>query len=253
MARLKLTDVSILNEHWPVIPKISLDFDENKTLGILTPTSEDMSYFMKVLAGIYEPDAGTITINDININRTADSEFRQIRSKISFVFQRGGLLANLSVLENILLPTEFHFPDCNKEKKIERVHELFDLFEINSKLLKERPFKLQSQMTKLVTLVRSFLLEPEIIVYDKPLLDLDLTRKKNVINHIIKLREQGKTTQIFTESNDILFGIADRNIVIAQGNLIETGTWEDLISSYDVTTQNIIREYLEFGLNETEI
>jgi microcin C transport system ATP-binding protein len=148
-----------------------------------------------------------------------------------------------------LLPLEYHYPELTAAQRHKRILTICKQMDIHQSILDERPALLHPQMYKMALLARAFVLEPKIILYDNPLLDLEMKYKKIVYNHILHLREHLSVTQIFISTSDILFEITDTNLVFNRGAIVESGTWDELILSEQTATQNIIREYLETGLN----
>ncbi len=233
-----------------ILNNFSYKFITGQLTGILSPIEEHVPELLKIICGITEPQKGSVFIEGVDIFNGAAELIKATRKKVSFVFNRGGLLSNLSILENLLLPLDYHFPEETRDSKLEKIKFLFDHFELKLGLLSERPAKLHGQLIKLMLLIRAFLPNPTIILYDNPLADLEFSFKKKIIHHIAEL-QQKQITQIFVSTSDVLFEISDCNLVIKSGNLVEFGTWDTLIMSNLSITKSIIREYLEVGINET--
>lgn len=234
-----------------MIKELSYVFPEKGIYGILAPVEDQLPNFLKIIAGILEPTSGDVLINGVNIHRGSESDIREIRRTMSYAFARGGILANLSILENLLLPMDFHFPEQERESKIVFIKSFFEKFKISERYLYERPAGLHPQIAKMILLIRAFILQPKILLYDNPLSDLELRYKKLVLLYIMELRKLPDVLQIFVSTSDSLFEISDNNIVFYEGALIQEGSWDELIMSGGSQTQQIIREYLEVGINET--
>ncbi len=233
-----------------ILNNFSYKFNNGQLTGILAPVEENMPELLRMMCGITEPQQGNIYIEKIDIFNDSPERIKNIRKKISFVFNRGGLISNLSILENLLLPLDFHFPDEDHTMKLDKIKAIFEHFGLNINLLSERPATLHPQFKKLMLIIRAFLPNPAIILYDNPLVDLELSFKKKIIGYLYKLQSNG-VTQIFVSTSDVLLELSDVNLVFKSGCLIESGKWEDLIMSNSIITKNIIREYLEVGINET--
>lgn len=251
MNEIKLNTLEYSVGNWRLIQNFSYQFVNPGIFGILAPVEDQVSYLLKIIGGIIEPDSGTVTINATDIHHGSENEIKEIRKSLSFVFARGGILSNLSIIENLLLPLDFHFPEQSRDVKVELIKEFFARFTISEKFLTERPAGLHPQMAKMLLLIRAFLLKPKIILYDNPLSDLELRYKKLVLLYMLELQKQQEVTQLFVSTSDSLFEIADYNLVFSNGNLIQEGSWDELIISGGPETTKIIREYLEVGINET--
>ncbi|MCE1188236.1 MAG: ATP-binding cassette domain-containing protein [Ignavibacteria bacterium] len=232
------------------INDFSYTFEGNKIIGLIAPIEERVSVLLRIMAGIKEPSSGRVLLDNVDIHQANTSVIKDIRKKMAFVFDRGGIISNLSILENLFLPLNFHYPEWPKGEKLDLIKYYFDKFHISEKYLSMRPANIHPQIAKLVNIIRAYLIRPEIILYDNPLGDLELRMRKEVFKHITELRERNNVLQIFVSTSDILFDVADNNIVFGDGRMIEEGCWEELILSESVITQKIVKEYLEVGLNE---
>lgn len=239
---------SIDNEN--ILSGVSVQFAPGSLTGILAPVEDRIAYLLKIICGITEPDTGEVVIDGINIQNALPDKLLEIRRNISFVFNRGGLLSNLSIRENLLLPMDYLMPQLSKAAKLEKIHNLFEHFGLSETILNERPARLHPQFLKMILLIRAFLTEPRIILYDNPLGDLEISFRKKIFAHIATLHQEG-VTQLFVSTSDILFEMADTNLVFSAGEIIESGAWDDLLISTHPITKKIIKEYLEVGINET--
>ncbi|NUN07676.1 MAG: ATP-binding cassette domain-containing protein [Ignavibacteriaceae bacterium] len=232
---------------------IGYAFEKGMLYGILCQSEEEASIFLKILAGIYTPDSGTVTIDDLSVHTIDSRIISQLKRKSAFVFERLGLISNLSIQENLLLPYNYVFPEIPLADKLSKIMEYFSYFSIPESLLRERPARLNAQYYKLIIIIRAYIIDPDIIIYDMPFTDLEVGAKKKLIEEITRIREKGETTQVFYSNNDILFDRADRGIILHKGNFVCEGPWEDLIMIEDELVRKIVTNYLSIGLNETEI
>ena len=248
MSIVSVQNLSFTIENENILRKFSYEFPDNLITGVLAPVEEHISYLLKIICGISEPTEGTVLIGGIDLFNDAEDRITEIRKKIGFCFARGGLLSNLSILENILLPFDFHYPHMPVEQKKEKILAIFRMLDIHDEVLTHRPAKLHPQMYKMILLVRAFVLEPAIILYDNPFLELELHYRKLVYKYMHYLRDEKSTTQIFVSTSDILFEIADQILVFNHGYLVETGDWNELLVNGKETTHMLIKQYLEAGI-----
>ncbi|MBI2418906.1 MAG: ATP-binding cassette domain-containing protein [Ignavibacteriales bacterium] len=249
MNSLKISNLTFSLDDEKIIKDFSYEFVENSITGILAPVEERMSFLLKILSGIVQPQTGTVKIYGIDLFHDKEKRIQEVRKRIGFCFDRGGLISNLSIRENLLLPLDFHFPNLSPSQKIDSIMMVFGKLDIHEGLLSERPAQLHSQMFKMILLARTFILGPNIILYDNPFLDLELHYRKLVYAYIKSLRDGNGTVQIFISTSDILFEIADTILVFNHGSLVETGNWEKLLLDGKATTQRLIKQYLEAGVN----
>lgn len=248
MSNVSIRELSFNVDAEKILREVSYDFQPNAITGILAPVEERISFLLKLICGICEPASGSVLINGVDLYNTPEKELEDIRRSIAYCFGRGGLLSNLSIQQNLLLPFDYHYPKIPRAEKLEKVKSLFRKLDVHESLLNERPAMLHPQMYKMMVLIRTFLLDPAIILYDNPFLDLEKHYQKLVYAYIHELRGTGKTTQIFVSTSDILFELSDQILVFNHGRFIEAGGWDELLMSGTETTQNLIRQYLEAGV-----
>lgn len=242
--QLKHTDDSF------VLPEFSYTFESGKLYGILSSSDEQISVFLKLLAGIIEPQSGEVLLEDKNLNIGNLFDIRPLRKKISFIFERGSLLANLNIRENLLLPFDYHYPELEQSVKLEKIAEHFQYFQLSESILDLRPAAIREETTKLIVIIRALLTEPECLFLDMPFTDLEMRNKKRLIQKIIEMRAGGKTTQIFYSNTDILYDRCDDCLVVSKGKILFTGLWDEILLQDSPDIQKIIKDYFEIGLDE---
>jgi len=226
MQTLRAHNVSFEKEN-AILKNFSFTFDQ-QLYGILSDQPTENSTILKVLAGLLKPSAGTIEVDGKNVFTSFQKRERTIRKQIGFVFQSGGLLSNLSVQENLLLPFDFHFSDVPIQEKLKKILSYFEMFGLSEKILGERPAKLTISMRKALLFIRTYLTEPKIIFYDDPCMNCSHQVKKSVFEMIIKLKN-AKTVQVFSESVDLhLYGLAEKVLLLKEGELHAAATLNEL-------------------------
>ncbi|MCK9211583.1 MAG: ATP-binding cassette domain-containing protein [Ignavibacteriaceae bacterium] len=242
MQKLEANNVFYKKEN-QILSDFSFSFDEH-LYGILSDQQEENSNVLKVLAGLREPDQGNILLDGKNVYTTFQKKERAIRKQIGFVFQYGGLLSNLSVLENLLVPYDFHFPEISLGEKKGKISGFMALFGLSEKILNERPAKLTISARKALLFIRTYLTEPKIIFYDDPFINCNLQIKKTILQLILKLKEK-QIIQIFCESIDEqLYELADKVILLQQGKLYSSNTFKEFKKSNSEFVTGLISKLL---------
>lgn len=252
MARVSLENVYYKSDRYSVTG-LNLQFEAGKLYGILAPADEPVNELLKLISGILQPDNGVVSFDSVDMNIGTLYGMRDIRKKISYIFERGSLLANLSILENLLLPYDYHYAEVSRQEKLKKITEYFEYFQLSETILDERPAVQRQQTAKLVVIIRALLTSPEFLVLDMPFTDLELKSKKRLLRKITEMKKNRSVTQIYYSNNDILYDECDSCIVFENGKIIETGTWDQLILSDNSQTQKIIKDYFEIELDEAEI
>lgn len=242
---ISVKNIFFSSEQHKIIDNFSIDFEENQLIGILSDDSEMVQYLLRIIGGIIPPDKGSVTINNVDIFKGKPDEIRKLRQHSSFVFQSGGLLSNLTILENLMLPLDYFYPYKNRIEKYEKIFSFFIEFDLDERILNERPAALSSTVRKVLLFIRAYLIDPELTIYDRPFDYLNMKYKDLFMNRIINHKNLNTTTQIFYNSNDkSLYDVANICYVISKGALIKKGKWIELLNDDSISVKNIVKNIL---------
>lgn len=201
-----------------VLRDVNLKVENKKVIGIIGPSGGGKSTLLRLLAGIEEADQGSIAINGSRISKENMDIYHK---KIGFVFQNHSLFPHLSVLKNITLILEKVHKE-NKddaETKAKRLLKKFGLIEH----IHKKPAQLSGGQSQRVSIVRSLSINPDILFFDEPTSALDPILTFEVLETIIKLREEEKDFIIVTHEIGFAKEVADYIVFIDKGNIIEHG------------------------------
>lgn len=159
------------------------------------PMGSGRSSLMKVLAGLLVPENGSYFINDEDILQMSFEEFLPYRLHIGYSFDYGGLLANRTLKDNLLIPLLYHrLAKPNEAEK--RVTKLLETFKIMGHE-NQRPASVSGAMRKATVVARSFVLNPEMLVLDDPFVGLDDEQGKNIVELIFEHRKSFGLRHVF--------------------------------------------------------
>ncbi|MAF90334.1 MAG: ABC transporter ATP-binding protein [Bdellovibrionaceae bacterium] len=228
-----------------ILKGISFEVKKGEILFILGTSGTGKSVSLKSLVGLLRPEEGEIYIDDQRVDQLTEEEYLPIRKKCGMVFQHPALFDSLSIYENIAFGLRRHYDLPEKEVK-ERVLRCSGLVNINAELLELLPQSISYGMQKRVSLARTLAVEPEILLFDEPTTGLDPITTNTVNELIFDLSRELKTTSLVV-SHDMgcALNIADRIIVLDQGNVVDQGTPEQLRKSQVALTKDFLAEVLE--------
>ena len=186
------------------------------------------------------PDSGHISVDGKIINKLKFFELEKMRSKISMVFQFGALFDSMSVFENIEMPLE-KMSLLNKEERAARIYDV--LKEVGMEGTHNKfPDELSGGMKKRVGIARAIAVKPKYILYDEPTTGLDPIMANSINKLISKLHTlESVTSIIVTHEMDTVFNVANRVIMINDGEIRFNGSPDELLSSKDEMVQKFIR------------
>lgn len=206
---------------------------KGKTLGIVGESGCGKSTLARLVTGLEDVSAGSITWENAPITNLASNRLRTYRSKVQLVFQDpySSLNPRQRIGEAISEVLEVH-KLRSKNEIASRVDELFSLVGLASDLQHRYPHQLSGGQRQRVSVARALAAEPELLVLDEPVSALDVSVRAEVMNLLIDLREKLGLTYIFI-SHDLAMikYISDFIAVMYLGKVVESGTWEQIISS----------------------
>lgn len=174
---------------------------EGESCVILTETDSDKRLLIRLLTGIIMPDSGKVFILGEDISSVEHDKLNGIRKRTGVVLNNGGLISNLKLWENIMLPAMYHTDQSQKtiEKNMADVLEKIgydDTLEI-------LPGLLPSYKKKLVGFARAALMEPDIMIYDSIFDGLNMSLKNKMVSAIDLFHKSKKGRgSLFLTSNE---------------------------------------------------
>lgn len=220
-----------------VLDDVSLNVDSGENLVIFGKSGTGKSVLLKCLVRLLEPDAGEIFIGDAKVLQLKQKDLNELRKYLGFLFQGAALYDSMSVRENLMFPLirNFKFTQKELDEKVIVALERVSLSEAIDKM----PSELSGGMRKRIGLARSIITEPQLMLYDEPTTGLDPITAKEISQLIIDLQKELKMTSIVV-THDLLCAkiIADRAVMLRDGNIIFQGNLDDMITSKDPFLNN---------------
>jgi len=217
---------------------ISLDVARGEVVALIGPSGSGKSTFLRCINGLEPFEQGEIDIGDRelhSINRErptrADLEaIRQVRLAVGMVFQQFNLFPHMTVLENITLaPVEV----LGTDRRAAEEEALAFLRRINlERRAHARPGQLSGGEQQRAAIARALAMRPQVMLFDEPTASLDPEMVGEVLAVITDLvSQEGMTSLISTHEMGFAREVADRIVVFADGDIIETGTPEEIFTS----------------------
>lgn len=229
-----------------VLKGISFEVKEGEILFILGTSGTGKSVLLKNIVGLLRPDEGKIWIDGKEVSRIPEEQYFPIRKMCGMVFQHPALFDSLNVYENVAFGVRRHerLAENEIQERVTRCLSLVNLKGVEHKM----PAEISYGMQKRVSLARTVAVEPRILLFDEPTTGLDPVTTNAVNRLIFDLSRQLKTTSIVV-SHDMqcALDIADRIIVLDQGNIVEQGTPEELKRSKQPLVVDFLAEALAVG------
>lgn len=204
-----------------IIDNISLKIKKGEVLVILGSSGCGKSTLLRCINGLENIQSGNIRLDGQSLVTNQPNQ-RFLRQKISMVFQNYELFPHLDVLQNLILgPTK-----VQKRNKEEVISEAENLLQRVGLLDKKHSFprQLSGGQKQRVAILRSLLMQPELLLFDEVTASLDPEMVREVLELISGLAKEGRTMIIVTHELQFARAIADRIIFMDHGTILEEGS-----------------------------
>ena len=228
MINIKNLTVFIGNKK--ILDNISLDINKGETFVLLGESGGGKTVFLKTVIGLIPFDEGEIIIRDENLANMDKTKLLELRQKTGMVFQGAALFDSLTICQNVGFFLFEHTSLSNEEIR-ERVKKSLNAVGLEN-VLDEMPENLSGGMKKRAGIARALINHPEIIFYDEPTSGLDPVTSTSILDLIVKIHKEYKTTDIIvTHDIDIARKFADKVAIIDDGKIFAVGKWEEIVKT----------------------
>jgi phospholipid/cholesterol/gamma-HCH transport system ATP-binding protein len=224
----------------PILVDCSFHLDPGQTLAIIGRSGVGKSVSLHHIMGFMKPDTGRVIVAHQDITDMGEAELRQIRRKVTMVFQSGALFDSLTVGENILFSLELR-EDYNSQNRADVVHGLLEMVDL-ADYEDVYPADLSTGYRRAVAIARALAAQPECVLYDEPTTMVDPIMSDHLGNLMLRLKKQlGLTSVVVTHELDLMRKVADQVVFLHKGRVIYFGPVDRLEASDDPD----IREFLD--------
>lgn len=222
---LKVENLVIHREKNFTLEVTELHIEQGETLAIIGPNGAGKSTLMLAIAGLIKPAAGLVKLENKSLT---EIPILQYRRKLGLVLQEP-LLLNTSVFNNVA--TGLHFREVAKAEIKARVNLWLERLGILD-LSRRSARKLSGGESHRVSLARTFVLEPELLLLDEPFSALDAPTRMALLQDLQALLRELRTTTIFvTHDLDEALLLADKVAVLIDGKLHQAGTPQEVFAT----------------------
>jgi len=223
-ALVKLIDVSKRYADAPALHATNISVERGKTTVLIGPSGCGKSTLLRLIIGLIEPDTGTIEFDGAPI---MPDKIENVRRRIGYVIQEGGLFPHLTARANVLLMARHVGKDV--EHMHQRLSELAELTRFSEKLLARYPVELSGGQRQRVSLMRALMLSPELLLLDEPLGALDPLVRASLQKDLKEIFAQLKQTALLV-THDLAEAayLGDEIVLMNEGQIVQQGSIVDL-------------------------
>jgi phospholipid/cholesterol/gamma-HCH transport system ATP-binding protein len=224
-----------------VLKDLSLKLNIGENLVVLGKSGSGKSVLIKCIVRLLNPDHGTIRVFGQDVNELNGKKLAKMREKIGFLFQSGALYDSMTVKENLEFPLKRIKKGLSRKEIDEKVAEVLDNVGLGETLYK-MPSELSGGMRKRVSLARTIIVDPLIMLYDEPTTGLDPVTSDEISSLINDVQTKYKTASIIiTHDIECARTTADRIIMVKDGEVYKEGS----IDEFDNSTDALIRSFFK--------
>ncbi|MEA1973870.1 MAG: ATP-binding cassette domain-containing protein [Candidatus Cloacimonadota bacterium] len=209
------------NEGFYAVKDFSFSAKAGEIVTLLGVNGAGKTTTLRMLSTVLKPNSGTAILNNFDIQNNP----QKVRSSIGFLSGDTGLYSRLTAREIIVYFGKLY--DVPLKKINNRIEEMADLLDMKEFLDKKIDF-LSTGMKQKVSIARSVIHDPPIMIFDEPTSGLDILTARNIVDFIHKCKNDGKCVIFSTHIMREAERIADKIVMIHEGELLAEGSWQEL-------------------------
>jgi len=224
-----------------VLSDVSLQLFNGENLVVLGKSGSGKSVLIKCIVGLLNFDGGTVDVLGENVNTLQTEGLGELRKKIGFLFQSGALYDSMTVKQNLEFPLRRIRKNLSQKEIDEKIKEVLENVGL-SDALNKMPSQLSGGMRKRISLARTVVVDPLIMLYDEPTTGLDPVTSDEISLLINDIQKKYKTSSIIiTHDIECVRNTADRVIMLQDGEVYMEGKLEAFEKSDDALIRSFFK------------
>ena len=211
------------------LKNINLKIEDKDIFGIIGLSGAGKSTLVRCMNLLEKPTKGQVVIDGVDLTQVSHKELLATRQKIGMIFQGFNLLAQRTVLDNVLFPTEI--AKVNKNDALKKAKELLELVGLSHKM-KAYPVTLSGGEKQRVAIARALMLDPKVLLCDEATSALDPNTTQQILDLLKKInKELGVTIVVITHEMKVIDQICNKVAIIDKSHIEEMGKVSDIFSN----------------------
>ncbi len=198
---------------------VDLQFQEGEFAGLVGPSGSGKTTLLNIIGSLDVPTDGEVVVLGKSVGKLSPKQAANLRKQeLGFIFQSYNLLPVYTVFENVEFPLLLLNMTADERKK--RVMETLEWVGLTDKA-KSRPAQLSGGECQRVAIARAMVKRPLLVLADEPTANLDSANSHNILQTMLKLNEELKTSFIFATHDEKVIGYLKRIIRLKDGKVVE--------------------------------
>ena len=214
------------------VDNVSLDIFKGETLGIVGESGCGKSTLGRSILRLTEPTSGKVIYDKTDLVSLSKEDMRQMRKRLQLVFQDpyASLNPRMTVKDLIKAPLDV-FNIGNESERMEKVFQIMKQVGLTEEQLNRYPHEFSGGQRQRIVIARAIILDPEFVVCDEPVSDLDVSVRSQVLNLLNTLQKEKNLTYMFISHDlSVVKYISDRIAVMYLGRVVELAEKDELYS-----------------------
>lgn len=238
---IEIEDLRIRFGEMQVLDGLTLQLRKGENLVILGKSGTGKSVLIKCIVRLLKADSGSINIMGDEVNGMKYKELEDVRRKIGFLFQSGALYDSMTVRQNLEFPLKRMKEKISDEEIQSKIKEALENVGLPDAIDK-MPSELSGGMRKRISLARTIIVDPAIMLYDEPTTGLDPVTSHEISLLINDIQKKYKTSSIIiTHDIECARTVANRLIMLQKGKVYKEGKLEE----FENTDDELINSYFQ--------
>jgi len=224
-----------------VLKGVTLQLFNGENLVVLGKSGSGKSVLIKCIVRLLNSDNGIINVLGEDVSKLGSERLGELRQKIGFLFQSGALYDSMTVKENLEFPLKRIRKNLSKKEMEEKIKEVLENVGL-SDALNKMPSQLSGGMRKRISLARTIVVDPKIMLYDEPTTGLDPVTSDEISALINDVQKKYKTSSIIiTHDMECVRATADRVIMLQDGEVYLEGKLDEFEQSDDLLIKSFFK------------
>ena len=211
------------------LKNINLKIEDKDIFGIIGLSGAGKSTLVRCINLLEKPTKGQVVIDGVDLTQVSQKKLLATRQKIGMIFQGFNLIAQRTVLDNVLFPAEI--AKVNKNDALKKAKELLELVGLSHKM-KTYPVTLSGGEKQRVAIARALMLDPKVLLCDEATSALDPNTTQQILDLLKKInKELGVTIVVITHEMKVIDQICNKVAIIDKSHIEEMGKVSDIFSN----------------------